>query len=42
MVAGVLLALLLPRLNAPSEGVATETETFDTEEFAEDLAIAEL
>lgn len=42
MVAGMLLALLLPRLNAPAEGVATETETVDTEEFAEELAIAEL
>jgi MFS family permease len=42
MVVGVLLATLLPKLNATPEVAATEAEVLDTEPFAEDLAIVEL
>ena len=42
MVVGVLLAMLLPKLKAPSEEAGSQPEAVDTVEFAEELAIVEL
>ncbi len=42
MVIGVLLAALLPKLNATPGGAAAEQQAVDSEEFAEELAIVEL